>query len=90
MCGGRCSRITSSCGGSWSAWKQVIIEALGWELTPANGERITREWAKWDRTHGFDYRCTAGIAHLSDQKRLEAGDEPKPGAPAPPYIDLLA
>ena len=63
---------------------------MGWELTPANGRRITREWAEWDREHGFDFRVLVDVASNQDRERLMAGDEPKPGAPAPPYLELLA
>jgi hypothetical protein len=52
-------------------------------------KRIERDWRRWDREHGFDYRCAIGHEHLSDRDRLRAGDEPRPGAPPPPYLELL-
>jgi hypothetical protein len=76
--------------GAGSSWQELILDGLGWEWTPANGPRICADWDRWDAESGFDYRCTVGAATIGDQERLAAGDEPRPDAPAPPYIDLLA
>jgi hypothetical protein len=53
-------------------------------------DQIRRDLGRWDREHGFDYRCQMGIPHLIDRDRLAAGDEPRPDAPAPPHLELLA
>jgi hypothetical protein len=34
--------------------------------------------------HGFSWRATAGISTIGDRERLEAGEEPLPGALPPP------
>jgi hypothetical protein len=79
------------CGiGAGSDWQQVILKGLGLEFSPANGRRIAKEWDKWDAEHGFDFRVLVGVATNGDRDRLLAGDEPRPGAPPPPYLEFLA
>jgi hypothetical protein len=46
--------------------------------------------ASGDPAYGFAFRVAAGIPTAADCARLEAGEQPEPGAAPPPGLDLVS
>jgi hypothetical protein len=57
-------------------------------LSPKQAQALEKEWQSWDTDHGFDFRVPANVLTIQDRERLNAGEQPAPGAPPPPGMEV--